>query len=82
MSMSSESWWAWRDASPPELFGGEPDDDYDAGTGPAPACQFCGCTDDRACLPPDGPCYWLAEGVCSAPACRVAYARQQEALDA
>lgn len=29
------------------------------------ACRICGCSDDRACGPPEGPCWWIAPGVCS-----------------
>jgi hypothetical protein len=30
-------------------------------------CQYCKCTDERACV---GGCCWIAEGVCSSPTCR------------
>ena len=31
------------------------------------ACRICGCTEDHACLTPDGPCYWIIDGnLCSA----------------
>lgn len=29
------------------------------------ACMVCGCTDEHACAPPEGPCWWIAPGVCS-----------------
>jgi hypothetical protein len=31
-------------------------------------CIDCGCTDDRACMTDDGPCYWASEDppICSA----------------
>ena len=32
-------------------------------------CHACGCTDDRACLTPSGPCHWVEPGVCSGCAC-------------
>lgn len=28
-------------------------------------CRKCGCTDDRACRGADGPCYWVADDLCS-----------------
>jgi hypothetical protein len=30
------------------------------------ACRHCACTDDYACLTPDGPCAWVAWDLCSA----------------
>jgi hypothetical protein len=32
-------------------------------------CRICGCTEDRACAPPAGPCAWVEPGLCSNPAC-------------
>jgi hypothetical protein len=29
------------------------------------ACRVCGCTWDRACLTPSGPCWWVAADLCS-----------------
>lgn len=29
-------------------------------------CRVCGCTDERACMTIEGPCYWVAEDLCSA----------------
>lgn len=29
-------------------------------------CRVCGCTDSRACVTADGPCYWVEPGLCSA----------------
>ena len=29
-------------------------------------CRVCGCTDDKACLPPGGPCHWVEPDLCSA----------------
>lgn len=29
-------------------------------------CRVCGCTDDKACHTPDGPCHWVAADLCSA----------------
>ena len=34
--------------------------------GDAPMCARCGCTDAEACLTPEGPCTWVAPGLCSA----------------
>lgn len=29
-------------------------------------CKYCGCTDERACVRPDGePCYWIMHNICS-----------------
>lgn len=28
-------------------------------------CTRCGCTDDRACMTINGPCFWLKRGICS-----------------
>jgi hypothetical protein len=28
-------------------------------------CVGCGCTDDRACATPDGPCFWVGPELCS-----------------
>ena len=57
--MNSDSYWAWRDASPPELFG-EPDGEEPTAAElaamkanaelyePDPKCEKCG-EDDRPC---------------------------------
>lgn len=37
-------------------------------------CRVCGCTEDRACPPPAGPCAWVEPGLCSNPACVAAAA--------
>lgn len=29
-------------------------------------CKLCGCTDDRACMTPNGPCHWVKKDLCSA----------------
>lgn len=29
-------------------------------------CRGCGCTDARACMTQDGPCWWVGEDLCSA----------------
>jgi hypothetical protein len=29
-------------------------------------CEVCGCTDSRACMTDQGPCFWVAPGLCSA----------------
>jgi len=29
-------------------------------------CRKCGCTDERACITREGPCYWVAADLCSA----------------
>lgn len=29
-------------------------------------CTECGCTDDRACITDEGPCWWAAYDLCSA----------------
>ncbi len=36
----------------------------------AEICRVCGCTNDRACVTPDGPCYWVEPDLCSACAAR------------
>ncbi len=28
-------------------------------------CKVCGCTEDNACMTPDGPCYWVEPDLCS-----------------
>lgn len=28
-------------------------------------CRVCGCTDQEACLTPEGPCHWVEEDLCS-----------------
>lgn len=28
-------------------------------------CVLCGCTDDAACIGPQGPCWWVRDGICS-----------------
>jgi len=28
-------------------------------------CRVCGCTEDNACMTPDGPCCWAEEDLCS-----------------
>lgn len=38
-------------------------------TAPVPGvCKICGCTDEQACITPDGPCCWVDEDhtLCSA----------------
>lgn len=30
------------------------------------ACRTCGCTDERACMTDDGPCWWVEADLCSA----------------
>lgn len=32
-------------------------------------CQVCGCTDLEACMTEEGPCHWVAPGLCSNPEC-------------
>ena len=29
-------------------------------------CRVCGCTDDKACMSSQGPCWWVADDLCSA----------------
>jgi len=29
-------------------------------------CKVCGCTDDNACVTPEGSCHWVMKGLCSA----------------
>lgn len=29
-------------------------------------CEVCGCTDSRACMTDQGPCFWVKPGLCSA----------------
>ena len=29
-------------------------------------CRVCGCTDERACVTPAGPCHWVEPDLCSA----------------
>ena len=29
-------------------------------------CRKCGCTDERACVTPAGPCHWVEPDLCSA----------------
>lgn len=41
------------------------------------ACRHCGCTQERACITPDGPCWWTAPDVCSSPPCQVAEYRRE-----
>lgn len=36
------------------------------------ACQYCGCTDERAC---PGGCHWVSLDVCSNPKCVAAWKR-------
>jgi hypothetical protein len=31
-----------------------------------PRCRVCGCTQDRACVSEDGPCWWVEADLCSA----------------
>lgn len=41
-----------------------------AGEDPAPRpnakCRVCGCTEEKACTTPQGPCYWVEDDLCSA----------------
>ncbi len=30
------------------------------------SCRVCGCTQDMACMTPEGPCYWVEYDLCSA----------------
>lgn len=34
------------------------------------ACRVCGCTEARACVTEDGPCWWVEGDLCSACAAR------------
>ena len=29
-------------------------------------CRVCGCTNEKACMTRDGPCYWINDDLCSA----------------
>jgi hypothetical protein len=37
----------------------------DATVGVALACRGCGCTEEQACVTPEGPCYWVDADLCS-----------------
>src|SRR4030042_4318690 len=28
-------------------------------------CKVCGCTEDKPCVTPEGPCHWAMPGICS-----------------
>lgn len=37
-------------------------------------CRECGCTDDRACVDPEGrPCFWVEDTLCSSCHLKMAY---------
>lgn len=36
---------------------------------PVRKCIVCGCTDAKACITEEGPCYWVGQDLCSNPDC-------------